>query len=180
MHRADRIVMAPTRYAVNHDLTGFDRTVERLDGLHDRRLRQSSRKDCADKVEPRHRYHYVDGYDAVFNSLRAGFIVHDISQHRVAIPELRTRFSHGQCDVQTRHCLEGLCRIGNVLAVFISRTRPCAFKSKRLQATRPLKDFDLGWFSRLEDRQYRCSAFYQLSRPINKHLSAPALDVTSP
>src|SRR4029077_9346928 len=55
------------------------RTVERLDRLHDRRLRQSSREDRADKLEPRHRCHHVDGYDAVFDSLLAGFIVHDLS-----------------------------------------------------------------------------------------------------
>jgi hypothetical protein len=42
----------------------------------------------------------------------------------------------GQCDVQTGHRLEGCCRVGNVLAVFVSRTRPRAFKSKRLQAPR--------------------------------------------
>jgi len=43
----------------------------------------------------------------------------------------------GQCDVQTGHRLEGCCRVGNVLVVFVSRTRPCAFKRKRLQAPGP-------------------------------------------
>src|SRR6201999_2059277 len=72
MHRADRIVMAQTRHAVNHDGAGFDRAVERLDRLHDRRLRQPSREDRADKIEPRHRCYHVDGYDTVFNSVLAG------------------------------------------------------------------------------------------------------------
>src|SRR4029077_14616962 len=88
MHRADRIVMAQTRHAVNHDGAGFDRAVERLDRLHDWRVRQSSREDRAHKIEPRHRSHNVDGYDAVFNSLPAGFIVHDLSTHRVVMPDL--------------------------------------------------------------------------------------------
>src|SRR6476646_12282688 len=88
MHRADRIVMAQTRHAVNHDGAGFDRAVERLDRLHDRRLRQSSREDRADKIEPRHRCYRVDGYDAVFDSLLAGFIVHDLSTQHVVMPTL--------------------------------------------------------------------------------------------
>src|ERR1700741_214842 len=92
MHRADRIVMAQTRHAVNHDGAGFDGAVERLDRLHDRRLRQSSREDRADKIEPRHRCHHVDGYDAVFDSLLAGFIVHYLSTQRVAIPDLIRAF----------------------------------------------------------------------------------------
>src|SRR6516162_2608727 len=81
MHRADRIVVAQTRHAVNHDRAGFDRAVERLDRLHDRRLRQSSREDRADKIEPRHRCHHVDGYDAVFDSLLAGFVGPDPGTH---------------------------------------------------------------------------------------------------
>lgn len=48
-----------------------------------------------------------------------------------------TNFRMGQCDVQTGHRLEGFCRVGNVHAVFVSRTRPCAFKSKRLQTRDP-------------------------------------------
>src|ERR1700757_149848 len=88
MHRADRIVVAQTRHAVNHYGAGFDRAVERLDRLHNRRLRQSSREYRADKIEPRHRCHHVDGYDAVFDSLLAGFIVHDLSTHRVVMPDL--------------------------------------------------------------------------------------------
>src|SRR5258707_1719250 len=92
MHRADRIVMAQTRHAVNHDGTGFDRTVERLDRLHDRRLRQPSRENPADKIEPPHRRDHVDGYDAVFDNLLAGFIFHDLSTHRVAMPDLLPAF----------------------------------------------------------------------------------------
>src|ERR1700758_5168845 len=87
MHRADRIVMAQTRHAVNHNGAGFDRAVERLDRLHDRRLRQSSREDRADEIEPRHRCHHVERYDAVFDSLLAVFIIHDLYTLRRTGPD---------------------------------------------------------------------------------------------
>ena len=84
--------MAQTRHAVNHDGAGFGCAVERLDRLHDRRLRQSPREDRADKIEPRHRCHHIDGYDAVFDSRLAGFIVHDLSTHQVVMPDLIRAF----------------------------------------------------------------------------------------
>ena len=80
--------MAQTWHAVDHDDAGFGRAVERLDRLHDRRLRQSPREDRADEIEPRHRCHHVDGHNAVFDCPLAGCIVHDLSTHHVSCPDL--------------------------------------------------------------------------------------------
>ena len=53
--------MADAGDAMDHDRAGFGGTVERLHGLHDRRLRQLAGKDRADKIDPRHRGHDMVG-----------------------------------------------------------------------------------------------------------------------
>jgi hypothetical protein len=71
---------------VDHDDAGFGRAVERLDRLHDRRLGQSPREDRANEIEPGHRRHDIDGHNAVFDWLLAGFVAHDLSTRHLVKP----------------------------------------------------------------------------------------------
>src|SRR5665811_2359156 len=54
MHRADRVIVPQGGNGMHHDHAGVGAAVERLDGLHDRRLGQAAIEDGAHEIESRH------------------------------------------------------------------------------------------------------------------------------